>query len=88
MYIIIMCLHKIQRDSLSCVGDKNQPSLTYLKLNEPKKAYTFAEKSVQKVTCREGVAEDCCMLSILPLSAFLCQQHVYIWHGVITTHCI
>ena len=36
----------------------------------------------QKLRCREWVAEDCCMLSSLPCSAFLCQRFLA---GVITT---
>ena len=36
----------------------------------------------QKMRCREGVAEDCCILSTIPCSGFLYLQ---ILHGVIPT---
>ena len=36
----------------------------------------------KKPRCREGVAEDCCMLSTIPCSGFFIYMYSF-WHGVI-----
>ena len=40
----------------------------------------------QKLRCREVVAEDWCMLSSLPCSAFLCQQFLALCHHYSLLH--
>ena len=82
MLIISVTSIKIIKNEIGCRDDTMPKTVGTRRHCEEDESMQQSSATPKKSRCREGVAEDCCMLSIL-LAVPSCTYSF--WHGVIPT---